>query len=170
LKVFYDLGSTKFITVEIIFPLDDRPRVSMSTHSPQIEKLLPKIADGLCATIALHGNRHKILHNPVVQAFFLLALPTMVMTYGILTGIDIFLLFSSMGWLCLLSLGLVKSLPQLFPWVSFENKYYFKISRLPLLAKVSLITVAVGCYIALILLSLPHANNPETVMVANLFG
>jgi hypothetical protein len=169
-KIFYDLGSTKFITVEVIFPRNDRPRVYLSTQSPQIEKLLPKIADGICAEIASHGNRHKILHNPVVQALILLTLPMMMMTYGVLSGIDIFLLYSSMGWLCLLSLGLVKSLPQLFPWVTFETKNYFKISRLPLLAKVSLLIVAVGCYIALVLLNMPHANSPEPVLLANLFG
>lgn len=169
-KVEYDLCASKFITVRIIFTLNDRPRVYMSTQSQQVEKILPKVADGLCASILAYGNRHKFLHSPVVQSLPLLTIPLMVMAYGFYSEIDVFLLYSSMGWLCLLLLGLVKSLPQLFPWVTFATKRRFKLNRLPLLARFSLLSVAIACYIALVLLTMPRADNSDTIMLASLFG
>ncbi len=169
-KVEYDLCASKFITVRIIFTPDERPRVYMKTQNQQVKKMLPKIADGLCATIEAYGNRHKALHNPFVQSLPLLTIPLMVMAFGIYSEIDLFLLCSSLGWLCLLMLGLVKSLPQLFPWVTFASKHRFKLNRLPVLAKVSLLSVAVACYIAMVLLYMPRASNADVIMLASLFG
>jgi hypothetical protein len=169
-SVVYKLGAPRIITIEIIFPQNDRPRINMTTQSPQIEKMLPKIADGLCTSIVTYGNRHKILHNTFVQSALLLTVPALVMTYGLYSGIDFFMLYTSMGWLCLLSLGLIKSLPHLFPWVTFETQRRFQLSRLPLLAKFSLLTVAIGCYIGLVLLSMPRTSGPATVMLAGFVG
>jgi hypothetical protein len=169
-SVVYKLGAPRIITIEIIFQKNNRPLINMTTQSPQVEKMLAKIADGLCASIATYGNYHRILHNSFVQSVMLLTLPTMVMTYGFYRGLDFFLLYTSMGWLCLLSLGLIKSLPHIFPWVTFEAQHRFQLSRLPLLAKVSLLTVAVGCYIGLVLLVLPRASEPNLVMLAGFVG
>jgi len=169
-SIVYKLGASRIIHIEIIFPHNDHPRISLMTQSPQVEKMLSKIADRLYAVIVRYENRHKILHNSFVQSAMLLAVPTMVMTYGFYSGIDLFLLYNSMGWLCLLSLGLIKSLPHMFPWVIFETKHRFQLSRLPLLAKFSLLTVAVGCYIILVLLGTPHARVPTTDILAGLVG
>ena len=169
-SVVYKLGAPKIIIVEIIFPLHGRPQINMTTQSPQVEKLLPKIADLLYTSILTYGNRQRILHNVFVQSILLLAVPSMVMAYGLYCGIDLFLLYTSMGWLCLLSLGLIKSLPLLFPWVTFEKRRSFQLCRLPLLAKFSLLTVAVGCYIGLILLSIPRASEPTTAMMVGFLG
>jgi hypothetical protein len=169
-KVEYLLCASKFIAVEIVFSINQRPRVRMTTQSPIVQKMLPKVADTLCESIAAYGNRHKVLHSPFVQSLLLLTTPILVMAYGIYCEIDAFMLYSSMGWLCLLSLGLVKSLPQLFPWVTFETKRRFKLNRIPLLAKFSLISVVVACYIALILLYMPRASSSEAVMLASFFG
>ena len=169
-KIEYALCASKFIAVEIIFSINERPRVYMTTQSPMVEKMLPKIADALCESIAAYGNRHKIIHSPFVQSFLLLTIPLIVIAYGIYNDIDVFFLYSSMGWLCLLSLALVKSLPQLFPWVTFETKRRFKLNRIPLLAKFSILSVVVACYIALILLNLPRTDSSDTVMLAGLFG
>ena len=169
-KIEYDLGAAKFIKVNIIFSINDYARVYMTSQSPQVEKMLPKIADGLCASIIAYGNRHKLLHSPVVQTLLLLAIPCGVMAYGLYSKIDLFLLYSSMGWLCLLLLGLVRTLPQMFPLVTFQTKYRLKMNRIPLLAKFSLLTVAVACYIALVLMNMPRSNNSGTMMLAGLFG
>lgn len=169
-SVVYKLGAPRIITIEIIFPHNGHPRINMTTQSPQVEKVLSKIADELCAIIARYGNRHKVLHNSFVQSAMLLAVPTMVMTYGLYSGIDLFLLYTSMGWLCLLSLGLINSLPHMFPWVTFETQRRFQLSRLPLLAKFSLLAVAICCYIGLVLLGIPRASGPATAMLAGLVG
>jgi len=169
-SIVYKLGAPKIIVVDIIFPQNDRPRIKMTTQSPQVEKILPKIADGLCASIARYGNRHKILHNVFVQSVLLLAIPALAMLYGLYSGIDFFLLYTSMGWLCLLSLGLIKSLPYIFPWVTFETKRCFQLRRLPLLVRVSVLTVAIGCYIGLVVLAVPRASEPTMVLLAGYVG
>ena len=169
-SIVYTLGAPKIICVEISFPQNARPCIKMTTQSPQIEKLLAGIAEGLCLSIPRYANRHKLLHNSFVQALLLLTVPALVMGYGCYSGIDFFLLYTSMGWLCLLSLGLVKALPLMFPWVTFESKSRFQLNRLPLLAKFSLLSVCVGCYISLVLLSLPRASAPITVMLAGIIG
>ena len=169
-KIEYNLGAAKFIKVNIIFSLNDYPRVYMTSQSPSVEKVLPKIADGLCKSIVTYGNRHNVLHNSFVQSLLLLSIPLAVIVYGLYNNIDVFLLCSSMGWLCLLLLGLVKSLPQLFPMVTFETKYRLQLNRIPLLAKVSLLSVAVACYIAMVLMNIPRADNSGTIMLASLFG
>ena len=157
-RLLYSFGGPKIIVVEIIFPKDDLPRLILTTQSPQVEKLLPKIADGLCAVIDMYGNRYNLLHNRLVQSAILISLPTSVMLYGLYLGVDILLLYTSMGWLCLFSLGMTMSLPHLFPWVTFESRRRFHLSRLPLLAKFSLLTVAAGCYVGLILTIIPVAT------------
>ena len=106
----------------------------------------------------MYGNRYKFLHNRLVQSAILISLPTSVMLYGLYLGVDILLLYTSMGWLCLFSLGMTMSLPHLFPWVTFESRRRFHLSRLPLLAKFSLLTVAAGCYIGLVLMIIPVAT------------
>ena len=169
-KIEYDLGASKFIRVIIIFSLDDYPRLYMSSQSQLVKKMFPKIADGLCKSIVTYGNRHKVLHNSCVQAILLLAIPFALLDYGLYKEVDAFLLCSSMGWLCLLLLALVKSLPQLFPLVTFETKHRLKLNRIPLLAKVALLSVAVACYIALVLMNIPRAENSGTIMLASLFG
>jgi hypothetical protein len=169
-SVVYKLSAPTMISIEIIFTKNNRPQINMTTQSPQVEKMLPKIADGLCSSIARYGNRHKIVHNTFVQSMLLMAVPTFVMTYGLYSGIDFFLLYTSMGWLCLLSLGLISSLPQMFPWVTFETQRRFQLSRLPLLAKVSLLTVSIGCYIGLVLLTIPRASEPTMVTLAGFLG
>ena len=169
-SISYKLGAPKILIVDIIFPQNDRPRIHMTTQSPQVEKILPTIADGLCTSIAKYGNRNKILHNVFVQSVLLLAVPAMAMTYGLYSGIDFFLLYTSMGWLCLLSLGLIKSLPNIFPWVTFETKRCFQFRRLPILVKVSILTVAIGCYIGLVVLGVPRASEPTMVLLAGFVG
>jgi len=169
-NIIYKLGAPKIIVVDIIFTQNDRPQVNLTTQSSQVEKLLPKIADGLCASIAIYGNRHKILHNVFVQSVLLLAVPTLAMIYGLYSGIDLFLLYTSMGWLCLLSLGLIKSLPYIFPWVTFETKRSFQLRRLPLLIRVSILTVAIGCYIGLVVMGVPPASEPAMVLLAGYVG
>lgn len=169
-KIEYTLGAAKFIKVNIIFSINGYAMVYMTSQSPQVEKVLPKIADGICKSIVTYGNRHKILHSSFVQSLLLLTIPCAVIAYGFYNKIDVFLLCSSMGWLYLLLLGLVKSLPQLFPIVTFQTKYRLKLNRIPLLAKVSLLSVAVACYIALVLLNLPRAEGSGTIMLASLFG
>ena len=169
-KVEYVLCASKFISVEIIFSINERPRIDITTQSALVQKKMSKVADLLCESIAAYGNRHRVMHSPFVQSLLLLTIPLIVMVYGIYSEIDAFFLYSSMGWLCLLSLGLVKSLPQLFPWVTFETKRRFKLNRIPLLAKVSLLSVVVACYVALILLYSPRANSSDAVMLASLFG
>jgi|GEM_PF-3259262 len=169
-SIMYKLGAPKIIVVDIIFPQNGRPRVNMTTQSRQVEKILPKIADGLCASIARYGNRHKILHNAFVQSVLLLAVPTLAMIYGLHSGIDLFLLYTSMGWLCLLSLGLIKSLPYIFPWVTFETKRCFQLRRLPILVRVSILTVAIGCYIGLVVLGVPRASEPTMILLAGYIG
>ena len=133
-SILYKLGAPRILTIEITFPQNARPKITMTTQSHQVEKLLPRIADGLYS------------------------------------GIDFFLLYSSMGWLCLLSLGIVKSLPHMFPWVTFETQSRFQLERLPLLVKFSLLFVSVGCYISLVLLNMPRTNGPGSVLLAGLVG
>lgn len=169
-KIEYDLGAAKFIKVNIIFSINDYARVYMTSQSPQVGKMLSKIADGLCASIIAYGNRHRVMHSSLVQSLFLLAVPFAVMAYGLYSEIDIFLLYSSMGWLCLLLLGLVRTLPQMFPLVTFETKHRLKLNRIPLLAKFSLLTVAAACYIALVLMNMPRAQSSGPMMMAGLFG
>ena len=169
-SILYKLGAPRILTIEITFPQNARPKITMTTQSHQVEKLLPRIADGLCASIKNYGNRHKLLHNSFVQALLLLAVPLIMMSYGLYSGIDFFLLYSSMGWLCLLSLGIVKSLPHMFPWVTFETQSRFQLERLPLLVKFSLLFVSVGCYISLVLLNMPRTNGPGSVLLAGLVG
>jgi hypothetical protein len=142
----------------------------MTTQSPQVEKILHKIADNLCECIIAYGNRHRFLHSFFVQSLVMLVVPLAVLAYGMYKDIDVFLLCSSMGWLCLLLLGLVKLLPKIFPLVTFETKYRLKLNRIPLLAKFSLLSVVVACYVALVLLNMPRANTSGTIMLANLFG
>lgn len=169
-RMVYKLGAPRMIVLEIVFPLNDRPHIDLSTQSPQIGKLLPKIADGVCGAINLYGNRHKLLHNSFIQTGLLFSAPALVMAYGYLHGIDLFLLYASMGWLCLLSLGLIMSLPRIFPWVTFETSHRFQLRRLPLLARFAVLTVAIGCYIGLVLLSLPPADVPGSILLAGVIG
>jgi len=169
-RMVYKLGAPRMIVLEIVFPQNGRPCIDLSTQSPQIGKLLPKIADGVCGAINMYGNRHKLLHNCVVQTGLLFSAPVLVMTYGYVRGVDLFLLYASMGWLCLLSLGLIMSLPRIFPWVTFETRHRFQLRRLPLLARFAVLAVAIGCYIGLVLLSLPPADGAGGVMLAGIIG
>ena len=169
-RMVYKLGAPRMIVLEIIFPQNDRPRIDLSTQSPQIGKLLPRIADGVCGAINLYGNRHKLLHNSFIQTGLLFSSPALVMAYGYLRGVDLFLLYASMGWLCLLSFGLTMSLPRIFPWVTFETGHRFQLRRLPLLARFAVLTVAIGCYIGLVLLSLPPADGSGSILLAGIIG
>ncbi len=169
-SVFYKLGAPQLLTIEINFPQNGRPCITMTTQSPQVEKLLPRIADGISAGVNVYGNRHKTLHNSFIQGALLLTVPAMVMSYGLYSGIDLFLLYSSMGWLCLISLGIIRSLPYLFPWVTFEKQRRFQFRRLPLLAKFSLLSVAAACYVGLVLLNMPRADEPATLLLAGIIG
>lgn len=156
-RLEYSLGAPKILVVEIVFPRQGLPSITLSTQSPQMEKLLPKIADNLCDVVRLNGNRHKLMHNPFIQSLALFSLPVAVMAYGLWRDVDLFLLYASMGWLCLISLGLTMALPRLFPWVTFESKRRFQWHRLSLLARFALLIVSAACYISLILLKLPQA-------------
>ncbi len=164
--ITYKLGAPKIIAIEILFTENDRPKISMTTQSPQIETLFPVIADGVSASIIGYRNRHTMMHNMFVQAALVLCVPALVMVYGLYSGIDLFLLAASMGWLCILLLGLTNALPHIFPWVTFETRRRFQLNRLPLLLKFSVITFALGCYIAFVLLLMPHTTGPTEIVLA----
>ena len=157
-RIEYSLGAPRILEVELVFPKDDHPTMKLTTQSPQIEKLLPKIADGLCTVIEMYGNRHKVLHSGFIQVLVLFSLPTAVMAYGLTQGLDMFLLYSSMGWLCLISLGFTMALPHLFPWVTFESQRRFQWNRLPLLVRFSVLVYSACCYVGLVLMNLPTAS------------
>ena len=169
-RMRYQLGGPRVISIELLFPQYGRPWLVLTTQSPQIEKILPKIADGLCAAIGNYRNRYKLLHNSIVQGLLLFSIPGMVMAYGLHQGGDLFLLYASMGWLCLLSFGLIMSLPRIFPWVTFATPRRFEWRRLPLLVKFACLAVAIGCYIGLILLSVPPAGQSSLIMLASSMG
>jgi hypothetical protein len=169
-NVVYRLGAPKMITVEIVFSQNGRSQIDLSTHSPQIGKILPRIAEGVCAAIQLYGNRHRVFHNSFVQTGLLFATPALVMAYGFYREVDFFLLYACMGWLCLLSLGVIMSLPRMFPWVTFESRHRFQLRRLPLLARFALLTVAIGCYIGLVLLSVPSTDGQGAFLLAGVVG
>lgn len=168
--ITYKLGAPKIITIEILFAENILPRISLTTQSPQIEKLFPTIADGVCASILNYRNRHKLLHNLFIQSALVLCVPTLVMAYGLYSGIDLVLLSASMGWLCILSLGMINALPLIFPWVTFETERRFQINRLPLLVKFSFMSFALGCYIALVLLLMPQTGGPTEIVLAGVVG
>lgn len=157
-RVEYSLGAPRILAVELVFPKDEQAMIKLKTQSPQMEALLPKIADGLCRVIEMYGNRHKVLHSYFIQAAVLFSLPVAVMTYGLIQGLDMFLLYSSMGWLCLISLGFTMALPHVFPWVTFESQRRFQWSRLPLLMRFSLLIYSACCYVGLVLMNLPMAS------------
>ncbi|MDH3998938.1 MAG: hypothetical protein OET90_08870 [Desulfuromonadales bacterium] len=169
-RLSYRLSAPRVLEVDILFRKDGQPRITLSTQSPQIEMLLPKIADGLSAVIETQGTRHRLLHHGLLQAIALLLPPLAVLCYGLFSGVDFFLLCSSMGWLCLFSLGITMLLPHLFPWVVFESRRRFQLARLPLLLKFSLFTVAAACYVGLLLLNLPQSSEPVLAMLAGLLG
>lgn len=169
-RIHYQLGGPRVISVELLFPQNGRPWLTLTTQSPQIEKILPKVADGLCAAMDRYRNRYKLLHNSLVQALLLFSIPGAVLVYGLHKGGDLFLLYASMGWLCLLSFGLIMSLPRVFPWVTFETPQRFQWRRLPLLVKVACLAVAIGCYVGLILLGVPPAGDSSLIILAAIFG
>jgi hypothetical protein len=139
-SIQYTLGAPRIIAVEIVFSQSGRATIAMATQSPQIQSCL------------------------------MLTVPALVMLYGLFSGVDLMLLYASMGWLCLLSLGMTMLLPRLFPWVTFEMQGRFQLSRLPLLAKVSMLSIAIACYIGLIMLNLPHTSQPPVIMFAAFGG
>lgn len=157
-RVEYSLGAPRILKVELVFPKGGQSTIKLTTQSPQMEKLLPKIADGLCNVIEMYGNRHKVLHSYFIQAAVLFSMPAAVMAYGFINKLDMFLLYSSMGWLCLISLGFTMALPHIFPWVTFESQKRFQWSRLPLLMRFSLLIYSACCYVGLVLLNLPAAS------------
>lgn len=157
-RVEYSLGAPRILAVELVFPKNSQATLKLTTQSPQLEKLLPKIADGLSTVIEMYGNRHKMLHSHVIQTLVLFSMPAAVMAYGIINGLDMFLLFSSMGWLCLISLGFTMALPHIFPWVTFETRKRFQWNRLPLLVRFSILVYSACCYVGLVLLNLPVAS------------
>jgi hypothetical protein len=157
-RVEYSLGAPRILALELIFPKDSQPTIKLTTQSPQMEKLLPRIAEGLCTVIEMYGNRHKVLHSCFIQAAVLFSMPAAVMAYGLIQGLDMFLLCSSMGWLCLISLGFTMALPHIFPWVTFESQRRFQWSRLPLLVRFSVLIYSACCYVGLVLMNLPSAS------------
>lgn len=157
-RVEYSLGAPRILKVELVFPKDGQANLKLTTQSPQMQKLLPKIADGLSSVIDMYGNRHKMLHSYFIQALVLFSLPAAVMAYGVINQLDMFLLYSSMGWLCLISLGFTMALPHIFPWVTFESRRRFQWSRLPLLVRFSILVYSACCYVGLVLLNLPAAH------------
>ena len=169
-RMIYRLGAPKIITVEILFAQSEQPWIELTTQSPHVEKILPNIADDVVELVATHGNRHRIIQNPVVQAAMLLSVPGVVMAYGLWRGVDMFLLYSSMGWLCLLLLGVSLSLPRVFPWVTFQSQRRFPWKRLPSVASIVVLTLAIVCYIGLVLLHVPPAEENPVMMLASLMG
>jgi len=157
-QIEYSLGAPRILSVELLFPKDKQSTLKLTTQSPQLEKLLPKIAEGLITVIEMYGNRHKLLHSYLIQALVLFSMPVAVMTYGYMNHLDMFLLYSSLGWLCLISLGFTMALPHIFPWVTFESRRRFQWSRLPLLVRFSILVYSACCYVGLVLLNLPVAN------------
>lgn len=157
-KVEYSLGAPRILKVELVFPKSGHASLKLTTQSPQMQNMLPKIADGLSTVIEMYGNRHKMLHSSTIQALVLFSMPAAVMSYGIINGLDMFLLFSSMGWLCLISLGFTMALPHIFPWVTFESRKSFQWSRLPLLVRFSILVYSACCYVGLVLMNLPLAS------------
>lgn len=157
-QVEYSLGAPRILKVELVFPKDGQANLKLTTQSPQMQKVLPKIAEALSSVIDMYGNRHKVLHSYFIQVLVLFSLPVAVMVYGMVNQLDMFLLFSSMGWLCLISFGFTMALPHIFPWVTFETRKRFQWNRLPLLVRFSILVYSACCYVGLVLLNLPVAN------------
>jgi hypothetical protein len=67
-RVEYSLGAPRLLAVELVFPKEKQATLKLTTQSPQLEKLLPRIAEGLSAVIEMFGNRHKVLHSYFIQA------------------------------------------------------------------------------------------------------
>ncbi|MBW2504100.1 MAG: hypothetical protein JRE16_05965 [Deltaproteobacteria bacterium] len=169
-RLIYRLGAPKIITVDILFAQNEQPWIELTTQSPHVEKILPYIAEGVVELVASHGTRHRIAQSRAIQAVMLFSVPGAVMAYGLWRGVDMFLLYSSMGWLCLLLLGVSLSLPRVFPWVTFQTQRRFPWKRLPPVASIVVLTLAIVCYIGLVLLHVPPAEESPVVMLASLMG
>jgi hypothetical protein len=168
ITVNYQLGAPQLISLKLCFPRRERPFVELETASPLVHKALPKIADELTGIIDMYRNRHHLLHNIVMQGLVMLSVPMLFFAYGYLTGIDPFFIFTSMGWLCLLSWGTTMTLPRLFPEVSFATRRRFHFCRLPVLGMFAFLLVVTACYISLVMFELPRAGLSPSVLLVSL--
>ena len=131
-----------------------------------MENSFRQILDTLCGTIEGYANYHKFLHNRLLQTLFVLVLPLASAVYGYFAGLEMTPLLFSLGWLCLLSLGIVRSLQFLYPWVTFQSKSIVEIHRLPMLASLAVLVVVIGFYLTVVVNNLPSMDHSQQAQAA----
>lgn len=150
----FKIGRPEILAVTVVFAAGARPRLELATMSRQVQKNCPRIAAGVNGIVQSWGTRNRIFHSRPVQALLAAAIPAAVAGYGWLKGIDPFFLFSSQGWLLLLSGGLSLTLPRLFPLVSFQTRRRIDLKRLAFLGLLALDLTAISGYVGLLVFEL----------------
>ena len=160
-RLTYRLAAPRILFLEIVFSRNGHSYIRMESQSQHVENSFPQILDTLCGTIEGYANYHKYLHNRLLQALFVLILPLASVVYGYFAGLSMTPLLFSMGWLCLLSLGIVRSLQYLYPWVTFQSKSLVEIHRFPMLASLAILVVVIGFYLTLVVNNLPSLDHTQ---------
>lgn len=160
-RVTYRLAAPKILFLEIVFSRKGHSYIRLESQSPQIEDHFSQLLDNLCGAIDGYANLHRLLHNRLIRIISLLVLPAACTIYGLFAGIDLVALLFSMGWLCLLSLGVFQSLQSLYPWVTFKSKSLIELHRLPMLASLAVWVVAVGLYLTMVMTNLPYTHETQ---------